>query len=246
MAKKYDQTPFRAQQEDDSDLAGPESLESLSGTERLKKRRRISGDTPDPLPVASRVDIELERWEKLPLVSVDDPMDYFRENSDSPLTSWEKLLPTHSLFQSNWTMSLRFLFIEPHESCFRERIYSILNISISRFVWTLKLNNPVYLLWWPREIHRKDYYWAQQSGDEYHLWTEFPAGDRISDFSSRSASSGDWGRAIGEECPERPRPQGTRLTVTGLTWLVINEIKVTALINNGLNCQMTRHPFPRK
>ena len=43
----------------------------------------ISGDTPDPLPVASRVDIELERWEKLPLVSVDDPMDYFRENPDS-------------------------------------------------------------------------------------------------------------------------------------------------------------------
>ena len=83
MAKKYDQSPVRAQQEDDTDLAGPESLESLSGTERLKKRRRISGDTPDPLPVASRVDIELERWEKLPLVSVDDPMDYFRENPDS-------------------------------------------------------------------------------------------------------------------------------------------------------------------
>ena len=57
--------------------------EALTGTQRLKKRRRISGDTPDPLPVVSRVEIEIERFEKLPLEETDDPLDYWRENKGS-------------------------------------------------------------------------------------------------------------------------------------------------------------------
>ena len=80
MAKKYDPTPVQAQGEDQIDLA--ENDEALTGTERLKKRRRISGDTPDPLPVASRVEIEIERFEKMPLEQT-DPLDYWRENKGS-------------------------------------------------------------------------------------------------------------------------------------------------------------------
>lgn len=80
MAKKFDPTPVQAQGGDQIDL--PENDEALTGTERLKKRRRISGDTPDPLPVASRVEIEIERFEKLPLEQT-DPLDYWRENKGS-------------------------------------------------------------------------------------------------------------------------------------------------------------------
>ena len=80
MAKKFDPTPVQAQGEDQIDL--PENDEALTGTERLKKRRRISGDTPDPLPVASRIEIEIERFEKLPLEQT-DPLDYWRENKGS-------------------------------------------------------------------------------------------------------------------------------------------------------------------
>ena len=70
----------QAQGEDQIDLL--ENDEALTGTERLKKRRRISGDTPDPLPVASRIEIEIERFEKLPLEQT-DPLDYWRENKGS-------------------------------------------------------------------------------------------------------------------------------------------------------------------
>ena len=80
MAKKFDPTPVQAQGEDQIDLA--ENDEALTGTERLKKRRRITGDTPEPLPVASRVEIEIERFEKLPLEQT-DPLDYWRENKGS-------------------------------------------------------------------------------------------------------------------------------------------------------------------
>lgn len=81
MAQKFDPAPVQAQGEDQNDLV--EDDEALTGTERLKKRRRISGNTPDPLPVASRVEIELERFEKLPLEQTDDPLDYWRENKGS-------------------------------------------------------------------------------------------------------------------------------------------------------------------
>ena len=45
--------------------------------------RGLRKDTPDPLPVASRVEIEIERFEKLPLEKTDDPLDYWRENKGS-------------------------------------------------------------------------------------------------------------------------------------------------------------------
>ena len=85
MAKKYDQTPVRAQGEDRTDLGNSEiqNIETLTGTERLKKRRRLSGDVPEPLPVSSRVEIEIERYEKLPLEEIDDPLEYWRENKGS-------------------------------------------------------------------------------------------------------------------------------------------------------------------
>ena len=80
MAKKFEPTPVQAQGEDQIDLA--DNDEALTGTERLKKRRKITGDTPEPLPVASRVEIEIERFEKLPLEQT-DPLDYWRENKGS-------------------------------------------------------------------------------------------------------------------------------------------------------------------
>ena len=58
--------------------------ENLSGVERLKKRRRILADTTSqPLPVSSRIDIEIDRYLNMPEEECDDPLDWWRENKGS-------------------------------------------------------------------------------------------------------------------------------------------------------------------
>ena len=84
MAKKYDPPPIRAPETDQTASAGAEeSLRPLTGTERLRMRQRASNDIPDPLPVTPRVDIEIKRYESLPLEKCGDPLVSWRVNKGS-------------------------------------------------------------------------------------------------------------------------------------------------------------------
>lgn len=86
MAKKYDPPPIRALEmdQDQTAPAGEEhSSRPLTGTERLRMGQRASRDTPDPLPVTPRVDIEIQRYESLPLEKCRDPLVSWRENKGS-------------------------------------------------------------------------------------------------------------------------------------------------------------------
>ena len=56
---------------------------NLSAVERLKKRRRISGDTPASAPAptaASRVETEVQRYLNMPDETCDDPLKWWKEN----------------------------------------------------------------------------------------------------------------------------------------------------------------------
>ena len=96
----------------------------------------------------------------------------------------------------------------------RQNVQYLKYFSISRFVWTkfkLLIIRCIYSDGRAREIHRKDITELSSLTLVSALNSQSPAGDRSSDFSSRSASPGDWGRDLGA-VTERPRPRGTRLT----------------------------------
>ena len=83
MCRKFDPTP---DQEEGATPGVADSVddENLSGVERLKKRRRISADiTSQPLPVSSRIDIEVDRYLNMPEENCDDPLEWWRENKGS-------------------------------------------------------------------------------------------------------------------------------------------------------------------
>lgn len=109
------------------------------------------------------------------------------------------------------------LYIEVFQSLnlmSHENVQYLKYFSISRFVWTkfkLLIIRCIYSDARAREIHRKDITELSSLTLVSALNSQSPAGDRISDFSSRSASPGDWGRDLGA-VTERPRPRGTRLT----------------------------------
>ena len=84
--------------------------ENLSGVERLKKRRRVSGDIPNPPSAASRIDIELERYLNMEDEKCDDPLDWWRENKGS--------------FQVLRKVAGRVLSI-PASSASSERVFSV-------------------------------------------------------------------------------------------------------------------------
>ena len=84
MAKKYDPPPIRDQELDQTASAGAEEISRpLTGTERLRMTQRASRDTSDPLSVTPRVDIEIERYESLPLEECGDPLVSWRVNKRS-------------------------------------------------------------------------------------------------------------------------------------------------------------------
>jgi len=84
MARKYDPTPVQGREEiGNTSATGEESSEPLTGIERLKKKRRVSGDIPDAPPVASRIEIEVERYENLPLETCDNPLESWKTNAGS-------------------------------------------------------------------------------------------------------------------------------------------------------------------
>ena len=84
MARKYDPTPVQGREEiGNTSATGDESSEPLTGIERLKKKRRVSGDIPDAPPVASRIEIEVERYENLPLETCDNPLESWKTNAGS-------------------------------------------------------------------------------------------------------------------------------------------------------------------
>ena len=89
MARKYEPTQGQGTENTEEGnrrtATGDESSEPLTGIERLKKKRRVSGETPGPdaPPVASRIDIEVERYENLPLESCDNPLESWKTNAGS-------------------------------------------------------------------------------------------------------------------------------------------------------------------
>ena len=81
--RKFDPTSNQ-EVEATSEVAETIDDENLSGVERLKKRRRILADTTSqPLPVSSRIDIEIDRYLNMPEEECDDPLDWWRENKGS-------------------------------------------------------------------------------------------------------------------------------------------------------------------
>ena len=87
-----------------------QSSEPLSGIERLKKKRKMSGDTNVTTPVASRIEIELERYQSLPL-----------DNSGDPLESWKKNEGSFTVLRS---IAVDILPIPPSSSA-SERVFSV-------------------------------------------------------------------------------------------------------------------------
>ena len=86
MARKYDPPPPPGPgTEENRDTGAPmdQSSEPLTGLERLKKKRKMSGDIPVTAPVASRIEIELERYQNMPLESCGDPLESWKKNEGS-------------------------------------------------------------------------------------------------------------------------------------------------------------------
>ena len=87
MCRDLEPTPEGAQTQTEEPTANPtvESGESqnLSGVERLKRRRIVSGDIPNPPTAASRIDIEMERYLSMEEEKCNDPLDWWRENKGS-------------------------------------------------------------------------------------------------------------------------------------------------------------------
>lgn len=87
MCRDLEPTPEGAQSQTEEPTADPtvETGESqnLSGVERLKRRRIVSGDIPNPPTAASRIDIEMDRYLNMKDEKCDDPLDWWRENKGS-------------------------------------------------------------------------------------------------------------------------------------------------------------------
>ena len=85
MAEKFDTASVQAQEHETDAVAerSEDDSESLSGVERLKKKRRISRDVPEPPTVSSTIDIEINRYLNMPEESCDDPLKWWRENKGS-------------------------------------------------------------------------------------------------------------------------------------------------------------------
>ena len=124
MARKYEPPPqpVPVTEEDRNTGAGGDmdpSSEPLSGIERLKKKRKMSGDTNVTTPVASRIEIELERYQSLPL-----------DNSGDPLESWKKNEGSFTVLRS---IAVDILPIPPSSSA-SERVFSVATrVSCKRF-----------------------------------------------------------------------------------------------------------------
>ena len=67
----------------DSERADQDDDNNLSAVERLKKRRRISGDNPASPTAVSRIDMEIERYLNMPDERCDDPLKWWKENKGS-------------------------------------------------------------------------------------------------------------------------------------------------------------------
>ena len=87
MTQKYDPTPVRGPEENlNTSATSDEGTEPLTGIERLKKKRKVSGEAAaaeNPPPVASRIEIEIERYENMPFESCDNPMESWKKNDGS-------------------------------------------------------------------------------------------------------------------------------------------------------------------